>query len=320
MPWVRLDDRFPSHRKVAMLSDRAFRLYVSALCWSSENLTEGRVLERELPFVARLRGAKKAAAELEEANLWDGIDGGWVIHDYLEYNPDRAKVKSERASNAARQKAFRDRKKAERNARSNGVTNREESVKDDASATRRRHDGDTTEKDRRSENHRESQVTGFRNAVSNGAPSPASSTSYGSTAEKAASMHASGLPDPFAEIKKALAAAGLGAVAWDIRKHSDWQRIKTQLDRLGIELMVRVALNSSRAQGEPANVTAWIGRWQSLPDPERPGSRDSPAFDTPHCGDIDCHPDTRLRELEDDGLPVLTPCQKCHPATQGGQP
>ena len=85
--------------------------------------------------------------------------------------------------------------------------------------------------------------------------------------------------------------------------------------------MVRAAVNSSRAQGEPATVTAWITRWQSLADPApAPGSRDSPAYDTPHCGDIDCHPDTRLREVEDDdGLPALTPCKKCHPATQGAR-
>lgn len=290
MTWVRLDDRFPSHRKVALLSDRAFRLYVSALCWSSENLTEGKILDRELTVVARVRSMKATARELEAAQLWDRLPDGWQIHDYLDFNPTSEQVRAERDANAARQKRFRDRKaaaKAEAEAQekieSNGVTN------------------------------------GVSNGVSNGTPcpSPYPSTSYGSTAAGAADV-TPGIPDPFADLKKALATAGLGAVAWDIKKHSDWQRIKTQLDRLGIDLMVKSAANSARAQGEPASVTAWIGRWQSLPNPEpRHGTRDSPKYDTPHCGSIDCHPDTRLREIDDDGLPLLTPCPKCHPSAQG---
>lgn len=134
MPWVRLDDRFPTHRKVALLSDRAFRLYVSGLCWASENLTEGVVLDRELTLLARVRNTKAAAKELEAAGLWDRIHDGWQIHDFLDYNPDRAKVKADREANAARQKAFRDRQKAARDAKKaaaaaaetedrNGVTN-----------------------------------------------------------------------------------------------------------------------------------------------------------------------------------------------------
>jgi hypothetical protein len=119
MPWVRLDDRFSTHRKVALLSDRAFRLYVSALCWASENLTEGRILDRELTLVARVRDVKRTASELESAQLWDRFDGGWMIHDFLEYNPDRARVKAEREANAARQKAYRDRKKIEADANRN---------------------------------------------------------------------------------------------------------------------------------------------------------------------------------------------------------
>lgn len=178
MPWVRLDDRFPRHRKVELLSDRAFRLYVSALCWSSENLTEGRILARELPVVARLRGIKTAAAELEGAGLWDRVESGWEIHDYLEYNPDRARVQADRAANAARQQAFRERKKAERNAASNGVTEGPESHDGDTTATAMRHDGDTTAHRTNAEEHSSPQVNGFRNGVSNGTPSPTPSPSH----------------------------------------------------------------------------------------------------------------------------------------------
>lgn len=111
MPWVRLDDRFTSHRKVALLSDRAFRLHVSAICWSAENLTDGLIGDKELRVIAHVRGTKAAAKELEDAQLWERVPVGWQIHDYLTYQPSREQVMADRDRNAARQQAFRDRKK-----------------------------------------------------------------------------------------------------------------------------------------------------------------------------------------------------------------
>ncbi|MFI8853646.1 hypothetical protein ACIGW3_26120 [Streptomyces sp. NPDC053499] len=110
MPWARFDDRFPSNRKVAMLSDRAFRLYVTAVCWSAENLTDGTIKRDELRLISSGRSAARAAAELVERGLWVVTDEGWEIHDYLDYNPSREKVQAERKANAARQERFRQRK------------------------------------------------------------------------------------------------------------------------------------------------------------------------------------------------------------------
>jgi hypothetical protein len=183
MSWVRLDDRFPSHRKVALLSDRAFRLHVSALCWCAENLTDGHVGERELPLVARLRNLQAAAKELVDAGLWDRVDGGWLVHDYLDYNPSRDQVLAERKKNAERQERFRRRKAAKPsppngagNGRSNGVTNgvtkgqAETKAKSNRGQTRR--EGDMNAYGNQSAPGEEPQVDEPRNAVSNDAPSP----------------------------------------------------------------------------------------------------------------------------------------------------
>jgi hypothetical protein len=176
MPWVKLDDRFPSHRKVALLSDRAFRLHVSAICWCSENLTDGRIADRELQLVAKIRGIKATAQQLADAGLWDRIDGGWEIHDYLDYNPSRAQVLAERKKNAERQERFRQR----RNGKpvppdGNGVTPDASDAPgmhdDDTNAARRRHDGDTTATGNGAVWETESQVSEVRNGVTNGAPS-----------------------------------------------------------------------------------------------------------------------------------------------------
>ncbi|MFF5421772.1 hypothetical protein [Streptomyces misionensis] len=283
MPWVRLDDRFPSHRKVALLSDRAFRLYVSALCWSSENLTEGRILEKELPLVARVRGVKTAAAELEAAGLWDRAEVGWVIHDYLEYNPDRAKVKAGREANAARQQAFRDRKKAEReakrNAPRNGVTPPPEDASDDDSATRRRHDGDTNAQRTDAENQPSSQVTAIRNGVSNDTPSrpvlPSPSEKEKEDVSKTegpssgASLAHIGdrprIPANCEPLVTALQAAQL-FVGWDLRP-DEWFLIEALITRCGIPSLVTSANASWQgARTPPRSGRYFLPAWRQLPD------------------------------------------------------
>ncbi|MFJ3289946.1 hypothetical protein ACIPMW_32260 [Streptomyces sp. NPDC086669] len=178
MPWVKLDDRFPSHRKIALLSDRAFRLHVSAICWCAENLTDGRIGDRELALITRVRGVKATAKQLEDAGLWDRTDDGWLIHDYLDYNPSREQVLLERKKNAERQERFRRRKNGkptpptdgDRNGSSNGVTRDGETHDGDTTEARRRHDGDTTATRSSAAQNEESQVNEFRNAVTNDAP------------------------------------------------------------------------------------------------------------------------------------------------------
>lgn len=116
MPWARFDDRYPSNRKVRPLSDAAFRLDVSAVCWSNENLTDGVIARDELTLVADIRHHAKAAEELVLRGRWDKTEGGWQIHDFLVYNPSRDQVLADRAKAAERQRKAREAAKAKRDA------------------------------------------------------------------------------------------------------------------------------------------------------------------------------------------------------------
>lgn len=94
MTWAKLDDSFPENIKISGLSDRLFRLHVTAICYAARNLTDGEIPENQL---RKLGGNQKLAKALSEAGLWETTSrGSYVIHDYLEYNPSRADVDAER--------------------------------------------------------------------------------------------------------------------------------------------------------------------------------------------------------------------------------
>lgn len=90
MSWVKLDDQFPDHPKIAALSDGAFRAHVIAICYSARTLTDGRIPGR----LAR-KWAGRSLKELVPC-LWEPADEDFLIHDYLDYQPSRHFVTKER--------------------------------------------------------------------------------------------------------------------------------------------------------------------------------------------------------------------------------
>jgi hypothetical protein len=109
MPWVRYDDQYPIHRKVAGLSDAAFRLNTAAIFWCARNGTDGFVPEEDLDQVcAQVRDPARFAAECVKRRTWHLAAHsctsencpepreapGWVIHDYLDYQPTKDEAES----------------------------------------------------------------------------------------------------------------------------------------------------------------------------------------------------------------------------------
>ena len=93
MAWVRIDDEFPDHRKIAGLSNDAFCLHVTAMCWVAKQQTDGKLPSAVLRRLAwRCQDPAMAAAELETAGVWDKTLEGWEIHDFLTYNPTKEQI------------------------------------------------------------------------------------------------------------------------------------------------------------------------------------------------------------------------------------
>ncbi len=89
--YIRLHDGMPDHPKVVSLSDRAFRLYVEAMCWCSRYLTDGIVPTAAMKKMGAWSPA--AISELADARLMEnGSPGGWAIHDYTEHQRTSADV------------------------------------------------------------------------------------------------------------------------------------------------------------------------------------------------------------------------------------
>ncbi len=101
MTWLRIEGRMPHHRKVAPLSDAAFRLHVTAQAWCVEEGSDGKIskkIPQTLQSAPRGKNLERALAELTESGLWDVTEDGYSIHDFLEYNPSAAENKARRES------------------------------------------------------------------------------------------------------------------------------------------------------------------------------------------------------------------------------
>jgi hypothetical protein len=101
MQWVKLDDSFFCHPKIVTAGAEATGLYIWGLTYSAHNLTDGHV---PVAWVKQVVGgrARKLAGVLVEQGLWQPNDAGWLIHDYLDYNPDRASILDKRRKDSAR--------------------------------------------------------------------------------------------------------------------------------------------------------------------------------------------------------------------------
>ena len=83
MSWLRIEGRMPNHRKMTALSDAAYRLHVTASCWSVEEQSDGLIpkhVPATLPCAPRGKTLARVLEELTKNGVWDASqDGGFVI-------------------------------------------------------------------------------------------------------------------------------------------------------------------------------------------------------------------------------------------------
>lgn len=101
MPWVRLDHEMDRHPKVMEAGPLAFAMYVSALCYCNRYLTDGFVRAKVAPTLGNVPRPAQRIRELLDAGLWDKAEGGYQVHDYLDYQASAAEIRGLQAKRSA---------------------------------------------------------------------------------------------------------------------------------------------------------------------------------------------------------------------------
>lgn len=104
MTWSKLSDT--SNEDFWDLSHGAYRCHVSAIVYSSHNLTDGFIGASRLAAV--MPGFDQAyVEELTRRELWAAVEGGYQIVGFLDDQPSKADIETRRAANRSKVAAWR---------------------------------------------------------------------------------------------------------------------------------------------------------------------------------------------------------------------
>lgn len=124
MPWFALDDGFDTHPKVRKAGNAAVGLFVRLGVHATKHLTEGHLdgaIVRDYGTVATVRKLITVGMLHEPGHgcrrCPQPADGGFYIHDYLDYNKSRAQIEAAREAARKRQQKGRDNASRNRNQR-----------------------------------------------------------------------------------------------------------------------------------------------------------------------------------------------------------
>ncbi|MDN4174710.1 hypothetical protein QWY28_17245 [Nocardioides sp. SOB77] len=262
MTWLRVDDKFHSHRKArkAVRSHTTKRrdaaalgLWTAAASWSADNLTDGFVPADELE--AWDDDHEAIAQRLVDAGLWyaDEVDGepGFRFHDWAAYNPDARSVMLRREA------------ESEGGKRGNHVRwHVGQKIKDpECSYCTDPSNGSGTRSGTRSGRSRGSRVGGESSRPGPARPAAAAAT------EDAAAAADDALPGPLAILRSKLQAhTPLRGLRFDALTPDQADRLTALVALHGDEALVRVAVDTCRNPA-PTYVAAFLGTWEALPAP-----------------------------------------------------
>lgn len=101
MAWVRLDDGWINNRKIQRATAQERLLWIVAITYANQNLTDGVVPHEDLPWIGKLSDvnpdeAVAAADRLVTLGLFERHERGYLIHDYADFQPLRDEIEAAR--------------------------------------------------------------------------------------------------------------------------------------------------------------------------------------------------------------------------------
>lgn len=277
MPWFAVDDGFDTHPKVRKAGNAAAGLFCRLGAHCARHLTDGHVDRATV----RDYGSPAQLAKLTTAGLLHAAghdcprceqpeDGGYVLHDFLDYNRSRKQIEAARESGRRRQNKGRETQRAQRNATDSAANSRENSTQNER---------DSRENHVENEPHFEGPAAGqggvsHRDTLqgatvvpSQPIPSPVPPTEV--LASRDGALPRIGdrprIPANARPLVDGITAAGL-VVGWDLSAH-DWFLIEALIQRCTIPVLVQHALAAAAgARGRIRSGSYFLPGWRSLPD------------------------------------------------------
>ena len=121
MTWFKVENNIYQNPKILAAGSQASWLFLAGLGFCAEHLTDGFI-----PTVALRRlideEPQPLAATLVEVELWDAVDGGYQVHDYVSHQRTKDKVLKQREDGRARQERYQAKKRGVTNASDPHVT------------------------------------------------------------------------------------------------------------------------------------------------------------------------------------------------------
>ena len=97
MAWVRIESSVARHGKFLRAGPAASWLWLCSLAYCQEGLTDGFIPFEALEHLG-VKGARGLRAKLVQERLWEEVDGGWMVHDYLQWNRNADTVRTIQAT------------------------------------------------------------------------------------------------------------------------------------------------------------------------------------------------------------------------------
>ena len=124
MAWTRIDGLFLKNAKIQRAGVYGMALYLSGLIHCNNSMTDGFIDEALLPGLcgdAFQTVGKKSAKKLVEVGLWNKVEGGYVVNDFLDFN--RSKDEIEEINQKRAEAGAKGGRKKAANARQNIINN-----------------------------------------------------------------------------------------------------------------------------------------------------------------------------------------------------
>ena len=100
MAWMRIESGVARHPKFQAAGPVAAWLWICGLAYCQETLTDGVIMASSIRYLGVLR-PERAVNRLLSCGLWERVDGGYRIHDYLEHQRSASQIRQIQAERVA---------------------------------------------------------------------------------------------------------------------------------------------------------------------------------------------------------------------------